>query len=148
MNGNDTISIGMLARRTGVAVSAIRFYEERGLLAAERTDGNQRRFRRADIRRLSVITIATRLGLDLGEIGEALATLPIDRVPGYGDWQRVSRTLRSKIDSRIQLLNRARSRLDDCIGCGCLSLDRCRLSNREDRAGLAGCGPRFVLDAA
>ena len=99
-----------------------------------------------DIRRLSFILIAQRLGLGLAEIERELASLPRGRTPTVLDWQRISRSLRSEIDSRIQLLTRTRNKLDECIGCGCLSLDRCALYNKEDRAAAAGPGPRFVLD--
>ncbi len=146
MDRNDLIPIGMLAKRTGLAVSAIRFYEARGLLQSLRTSGNQRRFLRSDIRRLSFILIAQRLGLGLGEIEEALATLPQGRTPTLSDWQRISRGLRKQIDAKIQLLTRTRTKLEECIGCGCLSLQRCQLYNRDDRAAAAGPGPRFVLD--
>ena len=146
MNLNNSVPIGTLARRTGLAVSAIRFYETKGLIRPVRTSGNQRRFLRSDIRRLSFVLIAQRLGLGLFEIEEALATLPYGRAPSLSDWQRVSRNMRGQIDARIQLLTRARAKLEDCIGCGCLSLQRCQLLNKEDRAALAGSGPRFVLD--
>lgn len=146
MDRNDLIPIGVLARRTGLAVSAIRFYEEKGLISAMRTMGNQRRFLRSDIRRLSFILIAQKLGLSLTEIEEALSTLPHGRTPTLTDWQRISRAMRGQIDSRIQLLTRTRMKLEECIGCGCLSLQRCQLYNREDRAGVGGTGPRFVLD--
>lgn len=146
MDKDDLIPIGTLARRTGLAVSAIRFYEARGLLTSLRTRGNQRRFLRSDIRRLSFILIAQRLGLGLVEIEEALASLPQGRTPTLTDWQRISRSLRGQLDQRIQLLTRTRAKLDECIGCGCLSLQRCQLYNREDRAGAAGPGPRYVLD--
>jgi len=143
---NDLVPIGVLARRTGLAVSAIRYYEDRGLIASVRTDGNQRRFLRSDIRRLSFILIAQRLGLGLAEIEREMAALPHGRTPTVLDWQRISRSLRSEIDTRIQLLTRTRNKLDECIGCGCLSLDRCQLYNKEDRAAAGGPGPRFVLD--
>jgi len=143
---NDLVPIGVIAQRTGIAVSAIRYYEERGLIASIRTEGNQRRFLRSDIRRLSFILIAQRLGLGLAEIERELASLPHGRTPTVLDWQRISRSLRGEIDSRIQLLTRTRNKLDECIGCGCLSLDRCKLYNKEDRAAAAGPGPRFVLD--
>ncbi len=143
---NDLVPIGVLAQRTGLAVSAIRYYEDRGLIASVRTSGNQRRFLRSDIRRLSFILIAQRLGLGLAEIEREMASLPHGRTPTVLDWQRISRSLRSEIDSRIQLLTRTRNKLDECIGCGCLSLDRCQLYNKEDRAAAAGPGPRFVLD--
>jgi MerR family redox-sensitive transcriptional activator SoxR len=139
------LSIGELARRTGLSVSAIRFYEERGLLIAVRTRGNQRRFRRADIRRLSFAQIAQRLGLSLAEIEAELATLPQGRAPTRADWQAISRRIRGRLQDRIDLLLRTRERLDGCIGCGCLSLRRCALFNPEDRAARAGPGPRFLL---
>ncbi|MFA7604203.1 MAG: redox-sensitive transcriptional activator SoxR [Novosphingobium sp.] len=146
MDRDDLISIGVLAKRTGLAVSAIRFYEGKGLLTSLRTGGNQRRFLRSDIRRLSFILIAQRLGLGLPEIERALATLPQGRTPTLSDWQRISRSLRGELDARINLLTRTRAKLDECIGCGCLSLPRCQLTNKDDRAGAAGPGPRFVLD--
>lgn len=146
MDRDDLVPIGTLARRTGLAVSAIRFYEERGLIRASRTAGNQRRFLRSDIRRLSIILIAQRLGLGLVEIEAVLATLPEGRSPSFSDWQQVSRNMRGQIDLRIQMLTRARSKLEDCIGCGCLSLQKCQLFNKDDRAGTGGPGPRYVLD--
>ncbi len=145
MDRNDLLPIGELARRTGLAVSAIRYYEDKGLVQALRTSGNQRRFLRSDIRRLSFILIAQKLGLGLTQIEEELAKLPQGRTPTVSDWQRISRSLRKEIDARIQLLNRTRTKLDECIGCGCLSLQRCQLYNRDDRAGAAGPGPRYVL---
>ena len=145
MDRNDLLPIGELARRTGLAVSAIRFYEDKGLLQAMRTMGNQRRFLRSDIRRLSFILIAQKLGLGLAEIEAQLAKLPQGRTPTITDWQNISRSLRKEIDTRIALLNRTRMKLDECIGCGCLSLQRCQLYNRNDRAGAAGPGPRYVL---
>ena len=146
MDRNDLIPIGTLAKRTGLAVSAIRFYESKGLLTSLRTAGNQRRFLRSDIRRLSFVLIAQRLGLGLTEIEQALATLPQGRTPTLTDWQRISRSLRGELDAKMNLLSRTRAKLDECIGCGCLSLDRCRLYNKDDRAGGAGSGPRFVLE--
>ena len=146
MNRNDLIPIGVLARRTGLAVSAIRYYEDRGLVQSVRTGGNQRRFLRSDIRRLSFVLIAQKLGLGLAEIERELASLPKGRTPTVLDWQRISRSMRSEIDQRIQLLTRTRHKLEECIGCGCLSLDRCQLYNKDDRAAAAGPGPRYVLD--
>jgi MerR family redox-sensitive transcriptional activator SoxR len=146
LSKDDLIPIGEMARRTGVAVSAIRFYEDRGLLRSLRSRGNQRRFRRADIRRVSFILIAQKLGLGLVEIESELAKLPHGRTPSHSDWQRISRSMRFEIDHKIQLLTRTRNQLDQCIGCGCLSLEKCRLSNRDDRAALSGPGPRYVLD--
>ena len=145
MDRNDLLPIGELARRTGLAVSAIRFYEDKGLVQAMRTMGNQRRFLRSDIRRLSFILIAQKLGLGLVEIEAELARLPQGRTPTLGDWQKLSRSMRTQLDARIALLNRTRMKLDECIGCGCLSLQRCALYNRDDRAGAAGPGPRYVL---
>src|SRR5579863_8836354 len=139
------LSIGELARRTGLSVSAIRFYEQRGLVAAVRSSGNQRRFARSDIRRLSFALIAQRLGLSLGQIEAELATLPAGRSPTREDWQAVSRRIRGVLDEKIALLEQTRDRLDGCIGCGCLSLDRCALYNPDDRAARAGPGPRFLL---
>ncbi|HUQ12930.1 MAG TPA: redox-sensitive transcriptional activator SoxR [Novosphingobium sp.] len=146
MHRDDLISIGALARRTGVAVSAIRFYEARGLLTSLRTGGNQRRFLRSDIRRISFILIAQKLGLGLTQIEAELATLPQGRTPTMTDWQRISRSMRGALDAKIQLLTRTKQKLDQCIGCGCLSLARCQLYNRDDRAAGGGTGPRFVLD--
>jgi MerR family redox-sensitive transcriptional activator SoxR len=145
MDRNDLIPIGMLAQRTGLAVSAIRYYEQRGLIASVRTSGNQRRFLRAEIRRLSFILVAQNLGLGLTEIERELAALPHGRTPNMRDWARISRSLRGAIDKRIAQLERTREKLDECIGCGCLSLTRCKLYNRDDRAAALGPGPRFVL---
>ena len=139
------LTIGDLARRTGLSVSAIRFYESRGLVRAIRTGGNQRRFARADIRRLSFALIAQRMGMTLGEIEDELKTLPEGRTPTRGDWQAISERMRTVLDARITRLIETRDRLDGCIGCGCLSLDRCGLYNPRDRAAKAGPGPRFLL---
>ena len=146
MNRNDLVSIGTLAKRTGVAVSAIRYYEERRLLTSLRTAGNQRRFLRSDIRRISFILIAQKLGLGLTQIEAELATLPQGRTPTLTDWQRISRSMRVALDAKIQLLTRTKQKLDQCIGCGCLSLQRCQLYNKDDRAAGGGTGPRYVLD--
>ena len=139
------ITIGQLAARTGVAVSAIRFYEEKGLLQSLRTSGNQRRFLRSDIRRVSFILIAQKLGLALAEIEAQLANLPQGRAPTLSDWQAISRRMRFEIDQRINLLTRTRNQLDQCIGCGCLSLQKCQLYNKDDRMGAKGAGPRAIL---
>lgn len=146
LSKDDLIPIGALARRTGVAISAIRFYEDRGLIQSLRSRGNQRRFLRSDIRRLSFILIAQKLGLGLAQIEAELAKLPSGRTPTLSDWQRLSRSMRFEIDKKIQLLTRTRNQLDQCIGCGCLSLEKCRLYNKDDRASLSGAGPRYVLD--
>lgn len=145
MDRNDLIPIGDLARRTGLSVSAIRFYEARGLVTALRTSGNQRRFLRSDIRRLSFILIAQRLGLSLTEIEAELAVLPQGRTPTARDWTRISKGMRRVIDARIAELARTREKLDQCIGCGCLSLQRCKLYNPDDSAAARGPGPRYVL---
>jgi MerR family redox-sensitive transcriptional activator SoxR len=139
------LTIGELAQRTGLSVSAIRYYEARRLVSPIRTGGNQRRFLRSDIRRLSFALIAQRLGLTLTEIEAELASLPAGRPPSLADWQAVSRRVRGALDARIAMLQRTRDRLDGCIGCGCLSLDRCALYNPGDRAARAGAGPRFLL---
>ena len=135
------LTIGELARRTGLSVSAIRFYEARGLVGAIRTSGNQRRFLRSDIRRLSFALIAQRCGLTLAEIEAELASLPLGRAPTKADWTAISTRLRSTLDARIAMLEATRDRLDGCIGCGCLSLDTCALYNPGDRAAQAGPGP-------
>ena len=139
------LTIGELARRTGLSVSAIRFYEARGLVGAIRTSGNQRRFLRSDIRRLSFALIAQRCGLTLAEIEAELARLPLGRAPTRADWTAIGERLRSRLDARIAMLEATRDRLDGCIGCGCLSLETCALYNPGDRAGSAGPGPRFLL---
>lgn len=144
MKANDLLPIGELARRTGLSVSAIRFYEEKGLVEAWRTAGNQRRFPRSDIRRLSFILIAQQLGLSLGEIDEALASLPNERTPTARDWSKISRTIRKELDAQIAQLERMRDNLDGCIGCGCLSLKKCALYNPMDEAAEEGPGPRIL----
>ena len=145
MGSAGLLTIGQLAERTGLSVSAIRFYEARGLVSAIRTSGNQRRFLRSDIRRLSFALIAQRLGLSLAEIQGELGKLPHGRAPTQQDWTAISERIRGRLDQRIELLTRAREDLDGCIGCGCLSLERCALYNPADRAATAGAGPRFLL---
>jgi MerR family transcriptional regulator, redox-sensitive transcriptional activator SoxR len=139
------LSIGELSRRTGLSISAIRFYEARGLVAAVRTGGNQRRFMRSDIRRLSFALIAQRLGLTITEIQAVLSTLPQGRPPSRDDWQAISARIHDALEARIAMLQKTRDLLDGCIGCGCLSLDRCALYNPGDRAARAGAGPRFLM---
>ncbi len=139
------LTIGELARRTGLSVSAIRFYEGRGLVGAVRTSGNQRRFLRSDIRRLSFAMIAQRCGFTLTEVQAELAALPHGRTPTQADWTAISERMRAALQARIDLLTRTRDLLDGCIGCGCLSLERCALYNPQDRAARAGPGPRFLL---
>lgn len=145
MGATALLTIGQLAQRTGLSVSAIRFYEARGLVSAIRTSGNQRRFLRSDIRRLSFALIAQRLGLTVGEIEAELASLPQGRAPTQRDWAAISEGIRSRLDERIEMLTRTRDQLDGCIGCGCVSLDRCALYNPGDRASAGGAGPRFLL---
>lgn len=144
MKANDLLPIGDIARRTGLSVSAIRFYEEKGLVEAHRTGGNQRRFLRSDIRRLSFILIAQRLGLSLAEIEDALAGLPQGRTPTAADWAKISKEVRQRIDAQIAALEKVRDDLDGCIGCGCLSLKKCELYNADDRHGRDGVGPRVL----
>lgn len=139
------ITIGEAARRSGVAASALRFYEERGLIAAERKGTGHRRYPRAVLRRIAFIVFAQRIGLSLDEIGTELAKLPADRAPTRSDWARLSRSWSARIDRRIAELERLKAGLTECIGCGCLSLDRCRLANPEDRAARYGPGPRYWM---
>ena len=145
MKPTDLLPIGDLARRTGCAVSAIRFYEERGLVSALRTSGNQRRYPRSEIRRLSFILIAQRLGLSLDAIGAELAKLPSGRTPSRADWTAISARLRAELDRQIAALEQTRDNLDGCIGCGCLSLDKCALYNVADKAASRGAGPRYTM---
>lgn len=139
------IAIGEIAARTGAAVSAIRFYEEKGLLEARRTAGGTRRFLRSDIRRVSFILIAQRLGFSLDEIAGHLRGLPNGRTPTKKDWEKISRNFRAAIDARIASLATLREKLTGCIGCGCLSLKTCALYNPDDEAQRKGAGPRYLL---
>ena len=145
MAKEELITIGDLAERSGVAPSALRFYESIGLVRSERTPGGHRLFRRGMLRRVAFIRIAQRLGLSLEEIGEALAMLPADRTPTRAQWARLSRSWRRSLDERIAALESLRDDLTGCIGCGCLSLQRCRLYNPEDAASDLGAGPRYLL---
>lgn len=142
---DDELPIGAVSARTGLSVSAIRFYEEKGLVTSTRTSGGQRRYRRDVLRRLALVQVAQRVGLSLEEIGNALSGLPADAAPTRSDWSKLSGTWRSDLDERIGMLERLRDQLDSCIGCGCLSLSRCRLSNSADRASALGAGPRYLL---
>ena len=143
--GDELMTIGDLAARTGMSVSAIRFYEAKGLVQPFRTSGGQRRFLRSDIRRLSFALIAQQLGLTLPQIAEELGGLPQGRTPTQADWKRISKGIHKILDARIVELKRTRDVLDNCIGCGCLSLKRCALYNPDDRAGRKGPGPRFTM---
>jgi MerR family redox-sensitive transcriptional activator SoxR len=140
------LTIGAVAARTGVAPSALRFYEAEGLIHSTRSAGGQRRYARDTLRRVSFVRVAQQVGLSLDEIREALASLPDNRTPTAKDWERLSSSWRPRIDQQIALLERLRDRLHGCIGCGCLSLSFCRLLNPDDEAGRRGPGPRYVLD--
>jgi MerR family transcriptional regulator, redox-sensitive transcriptional activator SoxR len=139
------LTIGEVARRSGVSSSALRFYEERGLITSERAGSGHRRYQRPVLRRIAFIVFAQRVGLSLEEIGVELAKLPPDRAPTRRDWSRLSKTWTARIDQRIAELERLKDGLEGCIGCGCLSLDRCRLANPDDRAARLGPGPRFWI---
>lgn len=141
----DTLTIGELAARSGVAPSALRYYERLGLIHATRTTGNQRRYRRTELRRVSFVRIAQQVGVSLEEIRAALASLPEGRTPTRADWARLSARWRGRLDDQIALLERLRDQLDGCIGCGCLSLQKCQLYNKDDRMGAKGSGPRAIL---
>ena len=144
MQTTDLLTIGELSARAGLAPSAIRFYEAHGLVSSERTSGNQRRFRRTTLRRLAFIRSAQRVGLTLEEITAALATLPEGRTPTRADWARLSESWRPRINEQIERLVRLRDKLDSCIGCGCLSLQRCGLQNPADQAYATGTGARYL----
>lgn len=139
------LSIGDLADRTGLAVSAIRFYETHGIVRPLRNAGGHRRYGRADLRRLSFTMIAQKLGFPLAEIAAHLSRLPADRAPDRADWEQVATGFRARIDARIAALQALSDKLDGCIGCGCLSLDRCALYNAGDRAAARGTGPRWLM---
>jgi MerR family redox-sensitive transcriptional activator SoxR len=141
----ELLTIGETARRSGVAASALRFYEERGLISCERSGSGHRRYPRPVLRRIAFIVFAQRVGLSLEEIGTELAKLPPDQAPTRRDWSRLSATWTSRIDDRIAELERLKAGLTECIGCGCLSLDRCQLSNPGDRAARLGAGPRYWI---
>lgn len=139
------LTIGDLSRRSGLAVSAIRFYETHGIVQPLRNAGGHRRYGRPDLRRLSFALIAQRLGFPLAEIAAHLAALPADRAPDRADWQRIALQFRTRIATRIADLQALSDKLDGCIGCGCLSLDKCALYNKDDRAAAKGAGPRYLL---
>ena len=141
----ELLTIGEVAARSGVATSALRFYEERGLIDSERASSGHRRFNRPVIRRVAFIVFAQRVGLSLDEIGEELAKLPADRAPNRGDWAKLSSSWTTRIDERIAELERLKEGLTECIGCGCLSLGRCQLANPGDRVAARGPGPRYLL---
>ena len=140
-----SLSVGDVARRSGVAVSALHFYEAKGLIRSDRTSGNQRRYDRTVLRRIAVIRVAQDLGLSLTRIADALSTLPADAAPGRDDWTRLSAQWRGEIDDRIARLQQLRDGLTNCIGCGCLSTGHCPLRNPDDRLAAEGSGPRLLL---
>jgi MerR family redox-sensitive transcriptional activator SoxR len=142
---DDHLTIGQVAERTGVATSALRFYEEKALITSDRTDGNQRRYPRSVLRTVSVIKAAQGVGLSLGEISDALDTLPHGRTPTKSDWANLATGWRSKLDRRIGELEALRDELGDCIGCGCLSLASCALFNPGDAAARSGSGARYIV---
>ncbi|WP_066702735.1 redox-sensitive transcriptional activator SoxR [Curvibacter delicatus] len=137
-----TLSVGEVARRSGVPVSTLHFYETKGLISSSRTQGNQRRYARDVLRRVAFIRVAQRVGIALSDIEAALATLPTAAAPGREDWQRLSTAWRADLDERMAQLKKLRDTLDDCIGCGCLSIDRCRLRNPLDKLATKGPGPQ------
>ena len=140
---SELLTIGEVARRSGVAASALRFYEDRGLITSERVGSGHRRYPRPVLRRIAFIVFAQRIGLTLEEIGAELAKLPENRVPKRSDWAKLSKSWTARIDERIAELERLQAGLTECIGCGCLSLDRCKLANPGDRAARRGPGPRY-----
>ncbi len=144
MRSTDLLSVGQLAQRSGFSPSALRFYERQGLISASRTSGNQRRYQRSMLRRLAFVRAAQNVGLSLDEVRDALATLPRDRAPTQDDWSRISRRWRRRLGDQIAALEALRDGLESCIGCGCLSLKRCALSNPQDRLAAQGPGARFL----
>jgi MerR family redox-sensitive transcriptional activator SoxR len=142
----DLMTIGAMSERTGVAPSALRFYEAEGLIQATRSDGGQRRYTRDVLRRVSFVRAAQQVGLSLDEIRTSLASLPDHRTPTQKDWTRLSASWAPRLNAQIAMLERLRDRLDGCIGCGCLSLRACKLLNPDDEAAHRGPGPRYVLD--
>jgi MerR family redox-sensitive transcriptional activator SoxR len=142
---SELLSIGAIASRTGLAVSAVRFYEKNGLITAERSPAGHRRFARSTVRRVSFILVCQRLGYSLAEIADHLAGLPDGRTPTDADWEDLATRFRVDVDRRIEQLTELRDRLDGCIGCGCLSLERCAIYNPDDAAASLGDGPRYLL---
>lgn len=143
----ELLSVGEMAERSGVPVSTLHFYESKGLISSLRSAGNQRRYRRDALRKLAVIRIAQRVGMPLDAIREALSRLPDKRAPTLADWRRLSSDWRAELDERITQLQSLRDQLTDCIGCGCLSLQRCRLRNPGDALAEHGAGPRRLIEA-
>jgi MerR family transcriptional regulator, redox-sensitive transcriptional activator SoxR len=140
------LTVGQLAARGGVAVSALHFYERQGLISSRRTSGNQRRYKRDVLRRVALIRIAQRVGIPLADVAAVLTLLPDGRTPTRHDWQRISQCWRAELEARIRHLQQLRDDFTDCVGCGCLSIDRCRLANPYDRLGKHGPGPQRLLE--
>jgi MerR family redox-sensitive transcriptional activator SoxR len=143
-SGPAELTVGQLAARSGVAVSALHFYERQGLISSRRTSGNQRRYKREMLRRVALIRIAQRVGIPLADIAAVLALLPDGRTPTRKDWQRISRSWQDELDARIRHLQQLRDDFTDCVGCGCLSIDRCDLLNPDDEAAHAGPGAHYL----
>jgi MerR family redox-sensitive transcriptional activator SoxR len=141
----EWLTIGEVAARSGVTTSALRFYETKDLIESTRTDGNQRRYPRAVLRRVALIRAAQEVGLSLNEVSDALQTLPHDKTPTKGDWERLSRSWQERLDQQIDELEALRNELTDCIGCGCLSLKSCAIFNPSDAIAARGSGPRYLL---
>jgi MerR family redox-sensitive transcriptional activator SoxR len=144
----DVLTIAEVAARSGVAASALRFYEDQGLVAAERNTSGHRRYARSVLRRVAFIVFAQKVGLSLEEIRAQLAKLPRNHVPDRDDWARLSSSWTKRIDERIAALERMKAGLTECIGCGCLSLDRCQFANPGDRVARRGAGPRFLIQSS
>lgn len=140
----ELLPVGEVSRRTGVAVSALHYYEKIGLIAARRTAGNQRRYPRHMLRRIALVTVAGNLGIPLADVREAFAALPAAEVPSGEDWQEVARRWKAALEQRRRVIEQLEEELTGCIGCGCLSMTACRLANPEDRLGMAGPGPRYL----
>ncbi|ANS28427.1 redox-sensitive transcriptional activator SoxR [Rhodococcus opacus] len=141
LDPKDLLSVGEVSRRTGVAVSALHYYEQLGLIASTRTSGNQRRYERHMLRRISLIVVAKRLGIPLADVGTVFETLPADRMPSIRDWQRVSKLWRVQLEDQRKRIERLEHELTGCIGCGCLSMKACYLLNPEDQLAVEGSGP-------
>jgi MerR family redox-sensitive transcriptional activator SoxR len=139
------LTVGQVSQRSGVAVSALHFYERKGLIRSHRTSGNQRRYDRDVLRRVAIIRMAQEMGIPLAEVGVSLGALPQGHVPSKEDWSAISEGWKQKLDRRITLLTRLREELTNCIGCGCLSMERCPIYNAEDRLRVEGTGPRVML---
>lgn len=142
----DLLSVGEVARRAGIAPSAVRFYEDQGLISSVRTGGNQRRYPRYVLRRIGIIVAARRFGIPLAELADVFAELPDERMPGKSDWRRISRDWHERLEARRRQLEALEAELAGCIGCGCLSLRTCRVLNPDDRLGREGPGPRRLSD--